>query len=427
MKSQAQLIQLLKKKGIGKTMSKSLDKNDCAEVLMLMQDSNCNVVTKGTLITALLCLETNEFEAELLSNLKKLTTLENNLHQLLTLQKTSSELFNAALQIITGTHLSYMHAKQAFELLLDKKENDTEKAIFLEALRLNEETFDENSACLDLFFERANHHSVDIPLLIDIATPYDGFNRNHLFLPFVAATLGALGFPTILHGVDSVAPKFGLTCHNLLRAAGKDPLKPASAIISDLKHADIAWGYCDQSISFPTLHNLKGLRKAMVKRPLLATMEKFLQPIYSTNSNYIVTGYTHPAYREKTTQLLQHLNKWDASLIFRGTEGSPQLSLDRRAPSLFIKNEAIEENFVSPEDFGLARYDKIEANRELTIQNCLEEGLSAMNGQPGFALDSIVYQVSAISKAFKLIKEESIHDAVLTCIANKKALSHFTK
>ncbi|RAP36491.1 hypothetical protein DID80_05275 [Candidatus Marinamargulisbacteria bacterium SCGC AAA071-K20] len=423
---QDNLVQLLKKKGIGKTMSKSLNDSDCTQAIALLSNDDCSLTTKATLITALLCLDNNDDEQKLLSDLKSLNTLDKQLSPLLNLQTTSSTLFNCALQVISNSPLSYDDAKKAFLLILDPSEKELEKAILLEALRLKEESFDENTACLDLFFERANHHPVDAPLLIDIATPYDGFNRHLLLLPFVAALLGSLGFSTILHGLDQVSPKFGQTIHQLLKAAGKNPLKSTIEVANDLMNTDISWGYLDQSISFSELYDLNSLRKNMVKRPLLATMEKILQPLYSPHKNLIVTGYTHPAYKEKTVQLLQHLNKWDGALIVRGTEGSPQLGLDRRAPSVNIKNNDVLEAYLAPEQFNLERSEKIEANKDLTIENSLEQGVAALNGKKGFVLDSIKYQVFTILSQFNLLQNDDLISRVNESIQTKKALSHWS-
>ena len=47
---------------------------------------------------------------------------------------------------------------------------------------------------------------LNIPLLIDIATPYDGL-IGIIFTTFLAALLASIGIPSILHGVKEVSRK----------------------------------------------------------------------------------------------------------------------------------------------------------------------------------------------------------------------------
>ena len=56
------------------------------------------------------------------------------------------------------------------------------------------------------------------------------------------------------------------------------------------------------------------------KRPVLATVEKFLQPIVTSQRNIMLTGYA-PPYRQKTIDLIQSLPQQTDAFIVRVLKG----------------------------------------------------------------------------------------------------------
>jgi anthranilate phosphoribosyltransferase len=389
---------LLKKKGIGASMGKHLIGDDFAILTEGFLNPNISLTTKATLLTALLCLEATEEEAAWISKMKENSdkSIPSELQGLIFPHEKNGSLFPYITQCIQGKDLSYTQCQEAIDLLFDTSVDDYLKAAFLEAERLKRETLDENKAFLDGFYDRSQRLQTDLPLIIDIANPYDGFNRNLFLGPFIAATLGALGYPTLLHGINEIAPKNGVNAHKLLDLHGINTTQSLDASYQDLKTK--GWAYVDQSITFPELYALKQMRIDMVKRPVIATVEKFLQPIRAKEGNVLVTGYTHPAYKDMTKNLIDAHAKTQSYLFFRGTEGSAQLGLDRRAPFVFQNNTESKDDFVSPDIAKLATLDRIEPNHDLTSSDSLQAGLAALNGTPGFASDTIVYNCLAILK-----------------------------
>jgi anthranilate phosphoribosyltransferase len=99
-----------------------------------------------------------------------------------------------------------------------------------------------------------------------------------------------------------------------------------------------------------------------------------------------------------THALLSSHHKTDRFLFFRGTEGSAQLSLDRRAPFIFQDDTHLEDGFVSPEESHFNSYDRIEANFDLSVQDSLTAGLNALAGEKGMVADTIIYNCLSILK-----------------------------
>lgn len=320
-------------------MSKSLWKDDLVHVGFGFLDNSLPLETKSTLLIALLMLPPNKDEKEWLVLLKKSpdSFLPSELLPFVTHDFSPHPLCDYVFMTMKGTSLSYTEMKEAMTWVLDPTVPLYMKSAFLEALRLKRETITENTACLDLFLKRSEHIVADVPCIIDIANPYDGFNRHANALTDIAKHLAKEGHHVVLHGCAKVAPKYGITVRDVLLSKNI-PIPQTFESAIDMLHSK-GWTYIDQSIFFPELHELIELRHRMVKRPLLATIEKFLLPIRSKKKNFLITGYTHPAYRETTRSLLSSHPHVSEFLFFRGVEGSSQLPTDKRAPYIYGKKD----------------------------------------------------------------------------------------
>ena len=388
---------LLKKKGTGPTMSKSLWGDDFTLLEAGFKDTSVPLARKATMLTALLTLEPNPEEAKWLTSLNASPEayLPAELVPFITQTNPPHPLFDFTLPAIQHNHLNRDDSMAAMTMVLDPNVPNYLKAAFMEAERLKRESFEENKAFLDVFWEKAHRIESDLPVILDIANAYDGFNRNIFLGPFIAAALAHLGIPTVLHGAHSVAPKFGINTATQLASLGVK--QPTTLEEAHEQLTNKGWTYIDQSVSFPKLAALNTLRTEMVKRPVLATIEKFLHPIQSKHRHILVTGYTHPAYKDMTTQLLADANKAHEFIFFRGTEGSSQLSMDRRAPYVKSVDGVVTDGFVSPEDIGLSVCSKIEPEPTLTTEETLKRIHDALQSKGGLIYDTLIYNLKTLT------------------------------
>ena len=335
-----QLIALLKGKGTGQTMGKTLDALQLKQVGALFSEPGIPLTTKATLLTALLTLDPTDVEKNWIhTQQQQLPDWPVELTELLHYKTRYTSSFKATISsVIQHQDLSYDAFTVALDSIFNPKTPLYLKASFLEAERLKRETPDENIACYDYFWSHAKRLQTNFPLIVDLAYGYDGFNRTPYLAPKLAMAFAKKGIPTILHGMDDVSPKFGNNSHKILTELGISiPTTLASAL--DMLHKE-GWTYIDQRVFFPELYALKTLRTLMVKRPLIATVEKLLQPIRAKQGNFVITGYTHPPYKDKMLTLLRHQNRCDSFLLVRGKEGSPQLGFDKRSPYVNSLGEA---------------------------------------------------------------------------------------
>ncbi len=348
------LILLLKKKGVGPTMSKSLSTNDLDNLRGLFFDPTLPLATKATLLTAILFLPATPEEGVWIKNFLQHPS-DYVPQELCVLASTicTENIFESLIKLIlSGAVLSEQSCLSAMDYLWNQEVPAYLKAAFLEGLRLRRETDLENHLFLNSIQSKIHPHTLDLPLIVDISNPYDGFNRTPYLSHYTATLLASMGIPCVLHGIDEISPKRGVNTYKLLSEAKKNPLQSIKKTIQDILNPDIGWGYIDQSLLCPELYALKSVRVEMIKRPFLATLEKLLVPLRAKKT-YVVTSFTHPPYRKTMTHLLQSQSHICASLLLRGVEGSTQLALDRKTPYVVLSPQAISEGFASPQDFGI--------------------------------------------------------------------------
>mgnify|MGYP001265786684 CR=1 FL=1 len=408
---QERLVLLLKQKGTGKTMSKSLSAEQLAELTTLVRSNQVESATISTILTAFLMLPNTDTELAWFTEVKNDFTnrVHPDCHFLFTQQSLNSpadNLINFAKLAIAETDLSRTEMLSALEYIFDNSIPEQYKTAFLEAERLKEESKQENLATLDFCYQKSSHDIIDLPVLIDIANPYDGFNRHYNLSLFLAPFLAALGFPVLLHGTKEVAPKRGINPYKLLKQAKKDPLKSINQVKENLLNDQIGWAYLDQTLFCPELHQLTALRASLVKRPVLTTIEKFLLPIQAQKT-VMITGYTHPPYRQKTIDLLNHLPSLDGYLLVRGMEGSAQAPLDKRCPAIISVNGTIEETFIRPNDFSFDEIERVSPNTALSVEDTLKYSLTAFD-KDSEAFKHLAFQAMAIITSLQLADQKSI-------------------
>ena len=141
-------------------------------------------------------------------------------------------------------NLSYEECLAAMRHVLSGKADAVQTAVFLIGLRMKRETDDENRASLQAIIEQTRTVVAPVEELVDVADPYDGYTRGLPAAPFLPALLAELGVPAVVHGLESVGPKFGITARKVLRAAGVPvDLSPEQAAA---QLAERGWAYVDQ-------------------------------------------------------------------------------------------------------------------------------------------------------------------------------------
>ncbi len=322
-------------------------------------------------------------------------------------------------RIATGPELSKdiseQEARAGMRAILNREVDEVQSAIFFIALRMKRETEEENRGVLSAIIDETQRVVAEVDEVVDIADPYDGYNRTLPASPFLPALLAECGVHAVSHGLDRVGPKYGITHRHVLRAAGIDVDLDPPAAAARLADEDLGWAYLDQSRFAPKLHDLVDLRARMVKRNVVTTVEVLPRPVSGRERTHFVTGYVHKPYPPVYAMLARH-SGFDSALLIRGVEGGVIPSL--RQPGRFFHYHGdgeligvdtdplalgIEQTLRAaplPEDLpsNPAAGDEISlpVDQEAAARAAAEAGRAALSGEPGVTRDSLIYSGALI-------------------------------
>ena len=307
-------------------------------------------------------------------------------------------------------------AEAAMGAVLKGEIDEVQSAIFLVALRMKRESMDENTGILKALLKITTSQFAEVENLIDIGDPYSGYNRTIPISSFLPPLLAELGLPTIVHGLDSVSPKFGLTHRHINTVMGLDPDISITDAKSRIESEDIGWSYLDQSVYCKELHRLVPLRNKIIKRTVINTLETLIGPFRGKNTHSIL-GYVHKPY-PPIYATLTSIAGFDTSLLIRGIEGGIVPSLRQKGlmisyiggaekasveidPKMMSINQELR-SIAFPKGLNI-RSDKANL-AEYTIAL----GMAALSGEKGMYYDGLVYLAGLILwhvNKFDLIEE----------------------
>jgi len=317
-------------------------------------------------------------------------------------------------RIATGPELSKDISQQEAHLgmkaILNNEVDPVQAAIFFIALRMKRETRDENKGVLDAIREATHAVTADVDEVLDIADPYDGYNRTLPASPFLAPLMAECGIASVSHGVDAVGPKFGVTHRHVLEAAGVNVDLSTEAAAGRLSNNGLGWAYVDQASYSPKLHDLVPLRSKIIKRQVITTVEVLTKPIAGKNKTHFMTGYVHKPYPPVYAMLARHVG-FDTAVLVRGVEGGIIPSLRQPGKYFSYVDRGEEQGTdIAPSDVGISQSvravplpedlpkttsgpDEIAIAVDIpdTAKAAAEAGMDALNGKLGPTYDSLVY------------------------------------
>ncbi len=340
--------------------------------------------------------------------------------------------------------ISLEEARAGMHAILQKAIDPVQAAIFLIALRMKRETDDENKGILDGIRDNVCSVTADVDDVLDLSDPYNGYNRTLPAAPFLPAVLAACGVNTVSHGVETMSPKFGITHHRVLKAAGKNVELSVQQAADQLANSDIGWAYVDQKAYCKPLHDLTDLRTSIVKRQAITTVEVLTGPIRGKNKTHYMSGYVHKPYTRVYAMLARH-SGFDSCLMIRGVEGGITPSL-RQSGKVFYYHDMGEEQAqdFDPSEIGIKQSvraaplpddlppapesEDVSAafDAEAVAKMAADAGLAALNGERGSSYDALVY--SAAIALWHMKKADNIQqaaDMVRAALDNGSALKHF--
>jgi anthranilate phosphoribosyltransferase len=359
---------------------------------------------------------------------------------------------NAIKKVATGPeyskNLSYEETLESMTYILEGHADPVQTGVFFIALRMKRETSEENLGVLQAirnFILKSidtDHVVANVDHLIDLSDPYNGYIRGVPASPFLPAVFAAAGYPCVSHGLEQVAPKYGVTSHRILKAAGKAVLLSISDVKDNLESDDVGWSYLDQAVYCPALHELTSLRQRMVKRQVLTTVEALAQPLRALGKTHMMSGYVHKAYPEIYADLARN-TAFDNMILIRGVEGGVVPNLKQQAQYFryedFGESHHYELDPVSiglspqsrnvPLPLHLADIEKSNSEEKLDqlASHAVDLGLKALSGELGETRDSLIYSGAIMLSVLNRVSLSEAANRVRSLLDSGAALSAFNQ
>ena len=318
-------------------------------------------------------------------------------------------------RVATGPELSksitYDEARAGMRLVWEGLADPVQAAVFLIGLRVKRETDDENKGILQGILDKTNTVVTDVDELVDVADPYNGYGRSLPSSPFLPVLLAESGVPAVSHGIETVAPKFGVTHSQVLQAAGVSVNLSGEEIWKQICDSDVGWAYVDQSTFCPSLYGMAQFRKRIVKRAAISTAEVLTGPIRGRKKTHLLTGYVHNAYPPIYTMLARH-SGFSSTLLLRGTEGGVTPSLRKRDEFIRYWERGEDEVFeADPLEIDIEQDNRLvpipqellpnknrdfgpDENNSEIAKLAAKEGLGALEGTRNATSDALLYSAS---------------------------------
>jgi len=311
-------------------------------------------------------------------------------------------------------NLTENEAEDALSLILGGKISQVRMAVFLIAARMKIETVSENIGYWRALQKRMTIRKIGLDKILQIADPFDGFQRIPYFGFYTIPVIAELGLPVYGHSALPLPPKFGITFEDLL--VNHYQIKGSGNSERRVKQIQKSkFGYINTADYLPDLENLRLIRTEIVKRPMLATLEKILMPLQAEGKNFLVTTYFHRGYEVSLTEIGKR-SQFDRVIVGNGMEGTTLFGIHKEA-KVFIQDgdsetqvvsliysDMYEEKTIKQIRESHEALKEIESNRE-TITELGEIALKSGTGPAAFQIASQAACLTHLTEIFQSPQE----------------------
>ena len=260
-------------------------------------------------------------------------------------------------------------------------------AALLTGLRVKKETIGEITAAAQVMRELSTRVPLPaLPHLVDVVgTGGDGahsFNISTCSM-FVAAAAGA---QVAKHGNRSVSSKTGSA--DVLEALGANIQLAPDAVAACVAETGIGFMFAPNH--HPAMKNIAPVRRELGVRTIFNILGPLTNPAGAPN---ILMGVFHPDLVGIQVRVLQRLGA-EHALVVHGQDGMDEISLGATTLVGELKDGAVREYEVHPEDFGFA----MASNRSLKVDGPAQSRqmlTGVLDGAPGPARDIVLLNAGA--------------------------------
>lgn len=328
-KAESALCRGIKAVGIGKKGNRCLSHELALEILDELQKATFKETQRAAFFTGLFIkgltaeemILSQHFPKETLGNAAKLS------HALCA--DAPPEIIDICTLLLEQKELPVKKIQQLGQFLLSDQPGDGARALAAMALRVRYETIEEYLCLLNILNKSIHSNFLKKPpdgeLIIQLAEPFDGVDHNYLITPCLADFLQKMSYRVLTLVGRNSGPKNGNNLDDIAKKLKLTYLQKSKQLTAEKPSGGF---YIDQKDLCPALDRWVDLRQDIIKRPFLATLEKFLNPC---QADIIITSAFHGAYGEKMAHIAE-LAGFNGSIVVRnGVEGTIAFPLTRPA------------------------------------------------------------------------------------------------
>ena len=328
----AHTVEAIKSVAVGKKGSRSLSDIQVQGLIQELSHAQVDPVKRAALATALCFKGVSEEETPLLEHLfsgerAHASTLIN-----LFIPDVSPHVKELIAKILDGYELNAHEAGALGDFYFDihrfhSEQDDIARTISCVWLRLRYASHDEYFGLqLSLAKTVKEAFSRRMPVedhLIQLSEPFDGVEKCPLITPLIARSLVKNGYGVVALTGESSGPKYGVTLKDVARGL-KAPFL-SSNLERRLCREEFG-AYIDTASLSDSWSYWRGLRERFIKRPFMATLEKFFHVMGASVS---ITSAFHEPFLEKMLILGENAGFKGNIVIRKGREGSLAFSLSK--------------------------------------------------------------------------------------------------
>ena len=314
--------------GIGKKGSKPLDPQLIQEILSDLRTDRVPAVARGAFWGALIRKGLTQ-EEMVLEEAFSPGIFQNPQRLMETLSPEAPDFVkDICVQLLEGKTLDQSTAHRLGWFLFSREPGDGARGLAASILRVRYETPEEYEGLLRSMEETIEEpFKEDVPggnPILQLAEPFDGVDHSYLITPLIADYFQRLGYRAVHLVGENSGPKFGNNLLDIARALEADFLLRNR----DLQNQRAAgYGrYINQNDLSSAVARWVKIRREIIKRPFLSTLEKFLNPV---KADVLITSAFHPPYTEKMITIAERAGFPGMVVIRNGLEGTLSFALKR--------------------------------------------------------------------------------------------------
>jgi len=285
-------------------------------------------------------------------------------------------------QLLLGHTLGRQTAYDLGKFLFSDEPGDAARGWVASFLRVRYETDDEYEGLLQAMDETLAPAFKIPPAvgepIIQIAEPFDGVDHSYMITPLIGRALQAQGYRVVHQVGRNSGPKSDMNLWDIALALG---VKPALSNADITRDNEGFGSFFHQSLMSQALDRWVHLRHQIIKRPFLATLERFINPL---KADILIASAFHPPYGEKMMTIAERAGFKGIIIVRNGIEGTIAFPLLRGVKLLlsakqqdgsFQRHEMIIENTNQVDIEEMIEKPKATDNARL-IKEYIKEGVS---------------------------------------------------